>query len=393
MIPLTAQDVAAAVGGDCSSDAVVTGLAIDSRRVRAGDLFVALPGTRTDGLRFVEAALDAGAVLAIVPRGHGDGLRRIEAADTVEALGLVAREVRNRSQARVVGITGSTGKTSTKDILTALLEPHVRVVASHENENTEIGVPLTLGRIEPDTAVVVAELAMRGLGQIRYLAGICLPDVALITGVGPVHLEILGDLENVARAKAEILARLPASGAAVVPFGERSLEPHMERLRCAVVTFGEAEGADSRLLDLSGGRAEIELRGRTITMPVNFTSRHNGVNLAAATAVYDALGLPLDLISSGSAGVRFSRWRGEEIPLEGGGVLIADCYNANPTSMRAALDHLVSAADLRRRVAILGDMAELGSDAPAYHREIGRLARELGIHQVIAIGPLARSYG
>jgi UDP-N-acetylmuramoyl-tripeptide--D-alanyl-D-alanine ligase len=363
--------------------------------VAPGDLFVALAGERADGADFADDALAAGAAAALVPRGQ-EGRGRIAVDDPLDALAVVAREVRLRSTAGVVGITGSTGKTSTKDILAALLAPHTAVVSSRQNENNELGVPLTLSRIEPVTGVAVVEMAMRGLGQIAHLAAIARPRIGIVTGVGPVHLELLGTIENVARAKAELLEALPADGTAIVPHGEPLLEPHLAGLRCAVVSFGAEDGADVQLRGFTAtsgaGQAEIALRGRTLSVPVNFTARHNALNLAAAAAAYDSLGLPLDELALGAGDVAFSRWRGEEIELPGGGLLIADCYNANPTSMAAALRHLSESAAGRRRVAVLGDMAELGAGAAAYHREVGELLAQLGIEVVVAVGPQSRAY-
>ena len=224
MIPLSTVEIAAATGGTTDVAIQVTGIATDSREVAPGDLFVALAGTRKDGGEFADAALAAGAAAALVPRANA-GSRRVRVDDPLVALGRVAALVRQRSAARVVGITGSTGKTSTKDVLRALLEPHVSVVASRENENNELGVPLTLCRTGPDTEVVVAEMAMRGLGQIAYLAEIALPDVAVITSVGPVHLELLGTVERVAQAKAEILHHLAPGGVAVVLRGRAAAAP------------------------------------------------------------------------------------------------------------------------------------------------------------------------
>ncbi|MDX6591798.1 MAG: UDP-N-acetylmuramoyl-tripeptide--D-alanyl-D-alanine ligase [Gaiellales bacterium] len=406
MIPMRTDEIAAVTGGrvhegarhldERGGEGVVTGVSIDSRAVEPGDLFVALRGGRTDGSRFADSALASGAVAALVPEGSG-GPGRIEVDDPVRAFGAVARAVRDRAHARVVGITGSTGKTSTKDILAALIAPHAHVVASRQNENNELGVPLTLCRIDAETEVAVVEMAMRGPGQIRELAEIAGPEIALVTTVGPVHLELLGTVERVAAAKAELLEAIPDDGVAVVPHGDALLEPHLRRLRCPVVTFGREADADVRLFDFrrvdGGGEAEIGLRGRTLTVPVNVTSQHNALNLTAAIAVYDQLGLPLEDVAAGARDIRLSRWRGEEMAMPGGGLLIADCYNANPASMVAALTHLVDAAGGRRLVAVLGDMAELGPDGPGHHQSIGELARTLGIDEVVAVGPLARGYG
>jgi UDP-N-acetylmuramoyl-tripeptide--D-alanyl-D-alanine ligase len=288
--------------------------------------------------------------------------------------------VRARSNARVVAITGSVGKTSTKDILAALLRPHVRLVAAEAGYNNEVGLPLTLARIEPDTEVVVAEMGMRGAGQIRALAEIARPDVAVITAIAPVHLELLGNIENVARAKAELLDALPAGGIAVLPADVPALEPFIPA------------GLDIRRfeppqVDVREGHAHVQYGGRQIAF--SFAARHQATNAVAALTVCEALGVPLprELVD-----VSFSRWRSEESELPGGGLLINDAWNANPVAMRAALQYLVEQAAGRRTIAILGEMAELGENAAAYHDEIGRLARDLGIGYVFAVGPMAKHY-
>ena len=331
---------------------VVTGMQVDSRRIDEGDLFVAVGG----GEDFVEHAFARGASAALVPK------------DAFAALAAVAAAVRERSQARVVGITGSTGKTSTKDILFALCAPERRTIANEGNYNTEIGVPLTLCRIEEDTEICISELAMRGLGQIAWLASFVRPDVAVITNVGPVHLELVQTIENVARAKAEVLDALPAGGTAIVP-EEPLLEPYLTR-------------------------TDISIRRVDQTAPIPFrtsySSAHQLENTRTAIATAEVLGVPLP---EGELTVEFSKLREEERELPGGVLLLNDCYNANPVSMRAALLHLVERGNGRRLVAVLGEMAELGAEAPSYHREIGALLTELGIVDVIAVGPLARDYG
>ena len=400
MIPLSTREIAAVAGGTASGpDATVTGVAVDSRAVAPGDLFVALPGERTHGAKFAATALAAGAAAVLLERetaAPGAGVSSAPAVwvdSTVAALGAVAADVRRRSRARVVAITGSTGKTSTKDILAALLATRLVTVASAANYNNEIGLPLTLCRIADDTQAVVCELGMRGAGQIAYLTDLAAPDVGVITSVGPVHLELMGTVEAVAAAKAEILELRPGA-VAVVPYAEPLLEPHLAGRDGRVVTFGEAGAADVRLVAIGGGRAEIVHRGRTLTVPVSFEQRHNGVNLAAAVAACDALGVDIDVpLLEGAALAEISRWRGERLPLPGGGVLIADCYNANPVSMSAALRDLAVAAAGRRTVAVLGDMAELGEGAEGYHAAVAREAADLGIDEIIAIGPLSVAYG
>jgi len=329
----------------------VTGVQIDSRRIRDGDLFVAVAG----GSDFVEHALARGASAALVPD------------DPHAALAAIASTVRSRSRARVVGITGSTGKTSTKDILFAICAPHARTIANEGNYNNELGVPLTLCRLENDTEICISEMGMRGLGQVAELAAIARPDVGVITNVGPVHLELVETVENVARAKAELIDALPPGGVAVVP-REPLLEPYLTR------TDIEIERVDDEA---------------ALPFTTSYSARHQLANTRLAVAVARRLGVPLP---AGKLTVEFSKLREEELPLPGGGLLLNDCYNANPVSMRAALEHLVERAGPHRRVAVLGEMAELGETAPGYHREVGELVKELGVH-VIAVGELARDYG
>ena len=344
---------------------VVTGLEIDSRRVGPGDLFLAIGG----GSAYVEHARANGAAATLVPD------------EPFAAMAALGRLVRDRSAARVVGITGSTGKTSTKDILAALCRPVARTVASEGGHNNEVGLPLTLTRIEPDTEVVIAEMAMRGLGHIRSLAEIARPEIAIVTSVGPSHLELLGSVANVARAKAEILEVLPPGGVAIVPEDAPELEPFIPP-GLDVRRFGPPP------VEIHDGRATLRVGGRALVF--GFTALHQATNAAAALLALDALGLPFP---EEPVEVEFARWRCEESELPGGGLLINDAYNANPTSMRAALEHLVARAGGRRTVAVLGDMAELGRDAPTYHAEVGAAVRELGIDVVVAVGELARGYG
>lgn len=332
-----------------------TGVQVDSRRVVAGDLFVAVgPGSG-----YVEDALVRGAAATLIPD------------EAFTALGRIGRAVRDLSSARVVGITGSMGKTSTKDILAALCAPFARTIAAEASYNNEIGVPLTLCRLEPDTEVCILELAMRGFGQIADLCEIARPDIGVITNVGPVHLELVDSLDGVRRAKGELVSALPPGGTAIVPLDFPAERDDIDVFRVAV-DDGEIAGERA----IVGG------------VSFNFTARHQAQNAAAALAALDALGLP----RPESVDVDFSRWRGEEGELPGGGLLINDAYNANPVSMRAALAYLAERAAGRRRVAILGDMAELGRTAPDYHREVGEAAAELGVDELLAVGELARGY-
>jgi UDP-N-acetylmuramoyl-tripeptide--D-alanyl-D-alanine ligase len=363
MIRLSLDEVRALAPGrlDVAAGASeVSGLQTDSRRIERGDLFVAVGG----GEAFANESLERGAAAALVPD------------DAFTALAALAGRVRDRSESRFVAITGSMGKTSTKDILAAVCAPQRRTVAAERSYNAEIGVPLTIGRVEPETELCILELAMRGFGQIAELCAFARPDVGVVTNVGPVHLEKVGDLDGVVRAKGELVSALPAGGTAIVPDGFP-----VERDDLEVVRVGRdvtLESFDPPMLRTSLGTVEVD-----------FTARHLGANAltAFATATALGLGLPAELH------VAFTAWRNEEIPLPGGGVLVNDAWNANPVSMRAALDHLVQLAAGRRTVAVLGDMAELGSYSDEGHRDVGRAVAELGIDEVVAIGPQAVAYG
>ena len=356
----------------------ITGVTIDSRRVAPGDLFVAVGR----GAEFTEEALDRGAAAALVP------------ADAFAALAALGSAVRERTDARVVAITGATAKTSTKDILGALVSPAARAVVAEGSQNNEIGLPLTLCRIERETEVVVLEMGMRGLGQIAALCRIARPHVGVITKIGPVHLELVGTVARVAQAKAEVLDALPAGGVAVVPAGERLLEPYLRRDDIRIVRFGADGDVRLRAFDAgeSGARLVAEVLGAEVALDVPFTSRHNAENTLAALAAYAALDLPLASAARGAPAIRLSRWRGEEVRLDGEIVLVNDCYNANPVSMTAALEHLAERAGDARKVAVLGEMAELGEAAPAFHREIGEVAERVGVSVLIGVGELAREY-
>jgi UDP-N-acetylmuramoyl-tripeptide--D-alanyl-D-alanine ligase len=373
------EQVAAAAGARLEAHAVgaVTGgpsrVTIDSRDVGPGDLFVGLTGERVDGGRFAGAALDAGAWGVLVAPEHATHSAPgavIAADDPLAALQALARSWRRALGARVVGITGSTGKTSTKDLLAAMLAQDRRVVATEQNLNTEIGLPLTILSAPAGTEALVLEMAMRGPGQIAELAAIAEPDVGVIVNVGPVHLELLGSLEAIAAAKAELLADLPPGATAVLPAGERLLDAHL-RDDLRVVTFGP-------------GGDVTELGG--IELP--FSSAHMRLNALAALAAARALGAA----PAGALDVALSAMRGQRIELPGGALVIDDCYNANPMSMRAALDDLAASAP-GRRLAVLGDMLELGPDEDRFHAEIGAYAAESGVDVLVAVGPRAAQMG
>jgi UDP-N-acetylmuramoyl-tripeptide--D-alanyl-D-alanine ligase len=375
-----------------------SGAAVDSRRLRGGELFVGLAGERADGGAHAAEALQAGAWGVLVAPEHaadaqqarpgaaGAVLAHEDPLAGMQALaGAWRRELGSRG-AKVVAVTGSAGKTSTKDILAALLGATLRTAASPANHNTEIGLPLALLAAPADVEVLVLEMAMRGSGQIAELTAIAAPDVGVIVNVGPAHLELLGSLEAIAAAKAELIAGLAPGASIVVPAGEPLLEPHL-RSDLNVLSFGE--GGDVRLLERRGdGSVAIGHDGEEIVLWPSFAQRHNLLNLLAAVAAARALGQT----PAGRLEVSFSAMRGQRLELPGGAVLIDDCYNANPMSMRAAIDDLAETAPARR-VAVLGDMLELGEAAPRLHREIGEHAAASGVSLLVTVGALAGEIG
>ena len=372
---------------------------IDSRQSSPGSLFVGLPGTQFDGGKFASDALEAGAWGVMVAREHADRLRPLEALSAgvvlaaeqpLLALQRLAAAWRRELGAQVIAVTGSTGKTTTKDILVSLISPTRRVASTRANFNTEIGVPLEILSAPEDTEVLVLEHAMRGSGQIAELAAISEPDVAVIVNVGPVHLELLGTLEAVAAAKAELITGLRNGGTAVVPAHEPLLAQYLQSAP-HVITFGPEGDVQFRSAELEQP-VEIDLAGRVIKLEIPFSQAHLRANLLAAVAAASAVGV----IPSGRVEVAFSPGRGQRTELPDGITVIDDCYNANPMSMRAALDDLVAAAPpggSARLVAVLGDMLELGPGERAFHVEAGRHADEIGIDVLMTVGRLAEAMG
>jgi UDP-N-acetylmuramoyl-tripeptide--D-alanyl-D-alanine ligase len=352
---------------------------IDSRAVGPGDLFVGLTGENVDGGRFAAAALESGAWgVLVAPRWAGvEGGAVLVAEQPLLAMGALAREWRRSLGASVIAVTGSVGKTSTKDLITALLAPVRRVVASRANFNTDIGMPPEILGADPGTEVLVLEAAMRGFGEIATLAAICEPDVAVITNIAPVHLEQVGSLEGVARAKAELLEGTRDGGVAVVPAGEPLLEPYL-REGLEVVRFGA--GGDVWL----DGEVVVA-RGERLDLELPFRARHQRVNALAAVAAALAVGVR----PSGRVDVPSGYLRGERIALPSGATVINDCYNASPLSVRAALDELAAESPAGRRVAVLGDMLELGAAEAELHREVGTAAEAAGVDVLVTVGPRA----
>jgi UDP-N-acetylmuramoyl-tripeptide--D-alanyl-D-alanine ligase len=405
-VNLSPAEIAAALGAEVLAEGPAEPprrAIIDSQEAGPGDLFFGLRGASRDGGEFAGAAIEAcawGVVLSqearqsFLPDSDSNlcrGAWVFAVGDPLVAMQALARAWRRALGARVVGVTGSVGKTSVKDIARALLPG--RVHANRENLNTEIGLPLTLLEAPEDTEVLVLEMAMRGPGQIAELAAIAEPEVAVITNVGPVHVELLGSVEAIAAAKAEIVDHLPPGGTAVAPVEAGVLEPYLAPI-AELLRFGPGGDVEATEAVVADGVPEALVRtpagSRRFHFP--FTEAHNLTNALAAIAAGVALGADLAGMADRAASIGFSRFRGERLELPGGIVLVNDCYNANPVSMRAALDHLAS-LDAERAVAVLGEMGELGSASADYHRGVGEHARAVGIDLVIGVGAPALGYG
>ena len=391
-ITLGAVPASAFVRGD--PDRLVRGVQIDSRLVGPGDLFVAIRG----GAAFAADAVERGAVGIVLEEdalNHaGDAPDLLMTFSSVRCLQCLGDVNAQATSAIRVGITGSAGKTSTKDAIAHLVSGQRRTVAAAEGHNNEIGYPLTLTRIEEDTEVAVLELAMRGPGQIAELCALAAPDIAVITNIGEAHIELLGSREGIAQAKAEILHGVRGEGPCVIPFAEPLLDPHIPP-GARIVTFGEEAGADVQLVDRrptpSGQELSYLVDGALLAVATNLPGRHHARNLAAAIAVARALDLDLGAVAERAGDVPIPSGRGEVLDVDGIRV-VNDAYNANPSSTEAALRLLAETPVEGRRIAVLGLMAELGEGAEGYHREIGALAARVGVDIVIAVGDQARAY-
>lgn len=382
-----ASEAASAIGAELSGpDVDIAGASFDSRELRPGQLFVPIVADR-DGHEFIAGALAAGAAAYLTSRAPVGGTA-LRVHDTGGALLDLARWARGRLGAAVVGVTGSVGKTSTKDLIAAALRAERRVAANERSFNNDQGLPVTILNAPDDTEVAVLEMGMRGFGEIARLCDVARPDIGVVTAVGLAHTERVGGIDGVARAKGELIEALPATGTAVLNADDERVVAMRSRRAGRVVTYGRDPSADVRLVDLRldelaraqfrvvtpWGDAEIRLAA---------SGAHMAQNAAAAVAVAGVLGVTLEAAAQALGDAQVSAMRMDVVRLASGAVVIDDSYNANPTSMAAALRSL-AAVQANRRVAILGVMAEL-DDAEAGHRGIAQLARELGV-DLVAVG-------
>ncbi|MDY7099750.1 MAG: UDP-N-acetylmuramoyl-tripeptide--D-alanyl-D-alanine ligase [Actinomycetota bacterium] len=388
---MSVAELASACGGTIDGPAVsVSGAAIDSRELRAGQLFVPIVADR-DGHDFVPAALAAGAAAYLTSRAPVGGTA-ICVADTADALRALGVDARTRLGPRVVGITGSVGKTSTKDLLSAVLATTYRTAASPRSFNNELGLPITLLNAPGDAEAVVLEMGARGPGHVRELCAIGRPTVGIVVGVGAAHTGLFGGLDAVAEAKGELVEALPADGTAVLNADDRRVAAMAGRTRAAVLTFGtrgEVTATDVRIGDDLLARFVLHTPAGDADVRLAVAGEHQVTNALAAAAGAVALGVGPSAIAEGLGAARLSPWRMQLLRTPAGTSVLNDAYNANPMSVAAALRSLAS-LPARRRVAVLGLMAELGDDADSQHREMGALAHALGI-EVVAVG--TASYG
>lgn len=355
---------------------VVTGISTDSRKVQAGELFVPLRGEKFDGHDFLVQAVRRGAAACLSEEViAGFPVPVIQVNDTLRALGDLAAACRGEFDGPVTAVTGSSGKTTTKEMLAAILSETAPGLKTEGNFNNLVGLPLTLFRLQPEHRWAVLEMGMSARGEIARLAEIARPEVGVITNVGPAHLETLHGLDGVARAKGELYAALPAGGTAVINADdERVLQiPVANGVRRLLYGFSPQAEVRAEAVAVTGASVSFRLVLPAGAWPVQLSvaGRHNVANALAAAAAADALAVPAEAIVSGLQAFRGSRGRMEVIELGNGAVLIEDTYNANPLSVRAALAALDEMGAGGRRIAVLGDMLELGSEAASLHRQVG----------------------
>ena len=399
MIPCTVREICAAVGGTLlqgEGDALITGVTTDSRAVSAGQLFIPLTGERFDGHAYIDVALSAGAagcLTARTPETLLPGKAYVQVADTRLALAALAAWYRSRFTLPVVQITGSAGKTTTKEMVAAVLSQRYDTLKTQANFNNDIGTPLTLLGLAPQHQAAVIETGMNHFGEIRYLGAMVRPDIAVITNVGDAHIENLGNTrQGILQAKCEIFEHLSPDGIAVLNGDDPLL--NTVALPQTILRCGRGEGCDVRVTDvddrgIEGVACTVTTAQASYRLHTDSPGAYMIYPMAMAAAIGEALGLTGEEITAGVAAYVPTGSRMHLIRLPEGRLLIDDCYNANPQAMAEALK-LLAAASFRRRAAVLGDMGELGELTVSAHRAIGALTGELHLDSVIAIGEKAR---
>lgn len=385
------------LSGDPSSP--VTSYALDTRKLRAGGAFFALPGTRVDGHAFVGDAARAGALLAIVARAPSGGgpfpAAMIQVDDVAAALARCGAFARQRIRGKVVTITGSAGKTTTKEFVAAGLAASAKVHRTTGNLNNELGLPLSLLSCPDDAEAAVFEIGMNGPGQIAFLARLADPDVALVTNVLPVHLEFFDSIDDIAAAKGELFAVLRDNATSVVNLDDVNVRVQATRHAGPRVTFGRAENADVRLeaienLFVPGASLRFSHAGRSHSISLRIGGAHAALDALAAAATIIACGVALGPALTAIAGVEPAPGRGRMTHLPEGIIVIDDTYNSNPEALASVLATLEAGPTAGRRVLVMGDMLELGPRSLAFHQEAGALAAQSKVALLVGVGPFAR---
>ena len=398
MEPMTVRELLAATDGkllgDVSLDTTISGVETDSRAVHDGDLFVAIRGENIDGHQFITGALEGGALgclTAVPPKEAVPGKFYVLVEDTVQALGQVARAYKAKFPIPVIGITGSVGKTTTKDMIASVLSQKFRVLKTEGNYTNEIGLPLTLFRLNPQHELCVLEMGMNHFGEIDYLTRIVSPNVAVITNIGDAHIENLGSREGILKAKSEIFENLKPEGLAVLN-GDDALLNTLD-LPFRTVRCGRSEHCAVQMMDMAdhgvaGITCTVVSPRDTYHLTIPAPGEHMAYSAAIAVAVGEELGLSTEEITRGAASYEPAGSRMRVLRLRDGRLVLDDCYNANPQSVTAALE-ILAKTECGRKVAVLGDMGELGDLPDQAHYNMGALAAMLGIDEVVAIGAKA----
>jgi UDP-N-acetylmuramoyl-tripeptide--D-alanyl-D-alanine ligase len=389
----TQMDGSIVTGGRAREFADVS---IDSRTVKADELYIGIRGERFDGAEFASAAIEAGAAGVVVPRGWSQKVSAernvvvIEVDDTTSALQALAHGVRREAGTKVVAITGSAGKTTTKEITSEFLETRYRVVRNRGNFNNHIGLPLSLIELRRRPEVAVVELGMNHAGEIRTLVRVADPDVRVWTNVGEAHLGFFASVDAIADAKAEILEEASASTLLVANADDPRISARIGSFRGRVVTFGIDADADVRACDvvdrgIEGISARVKTRSGAVDVSTPLVGRANLANILAATAVAEEFSIPLTEIAAKASRLRPAAHRGEIVRLANGITIVDDSYNANPTATRKALEVLASGR-ASRRIAVIGEMLELGERSSELHAGVGRAAATAGVDLLLAVG-------
>jgi UDP-N-acetylmuramoyl-tripeptide--D-alanyl-D-alanine ligase len=390
-VKATLAELARAIGATlpAAHDALIEGWSVDSRTVRPGELFFALKGPRFDGHDFVGQALARGAVGAVVERSlPGVQGPLLVVPDTQRALEAAGSWARDRFQGRVIAVTGSAGKTTTKDAIAELLGTAMEVARSEGNLNNHVGVPLSLLRLPEQARAAVLELAMNHAGEIRRLAALARPEIGVVTNVGHAHVGFFESLDQVALAKRELIESLPPHGVAVLNADDERVAAFAQVHPGLVLTFGFSERADVRAEDVSFGAEGSRFRVGNVWFECPLPGRHGVMNVLAALAVARLFGLPLERLRDAVRKLEAGGMRGRRL-MHRGVLILDDCYNSNPEALRAMLETL-AATPARRRIAVLGEMLELGRWAEALHREAGRRVVECGVDVLVGIRGAAR---